>query len=279
MGIMGREFGMNGLKLTALKEDGKRTYFTVGDVCVGRDFLLIAGPCSVESEAQIMEAAKWVKASGANVLRGGTFKPRMSPYSFQGLGREGILLLKQAGKEFNLPVVTEVTDTRDVEFVAKYADILQIGARNMQNFSLLEEVGKTNRPVLLKRGMTATLEEFLNSAEYILSAGNPHVILCERGIRTFEPYTRNTLDLSAVPALKTLTHLPIIVDPSHATGRRELVVPMSLSAVAAGCDGLEIEMHPTPETALSDAEQQLTEEELLNLVKKVKKSVEFHKTL
>ena len=270
---------MDGLKLAALKEGQERTCFTVGNLCVGRDFLLIAGPCSVESEAQIMEAAKWVKAAGANVLRGGTFKPRMSPYSFQGLGRDGLLLLEKAGREFDLPVITEVTDTRDVEFVAEYADIVQIGARNMQNFSLLEEVGKADKPVLLKRGMTATLEEFLNSAEYIMSAGNPRVILCERGIRTFEPYTRNTLDLSAVPALKTLTHLPVIVDPSHATGRRELVLPMSLAAVAAGCNGLEIEMHPTPEVALSDAEQQLTGEELQNLAEKVRKAVEFRQNL
>ena len=270
---------MDGLKLTARKEGQENTCFMVGDLCVGRDFLLIAGPCSVESETQIMESAKWVKASGANVLRGGTFKPRMSPYSFQGLGREGLLLLEKAGKEVGLPVITEVTDTRDVEFVAKHADFIQIGARNMQNFSLLEEVGKTNRPVLLKRGMTATLEEFLNSAEYILSSDNSQVILCERGIRTFEPYTRNTLDLSAVPALKELTHLPIIVDPSHATGRRGLVPPMSLAAVAAGCDGLEIEMHPTPEKALSDAEQQLTGEELAELAEKVRKAVEFRKNL
>ena len=270
---------MDGLKLTALKERQQRTSFMVGDVCVGRDFLLIAGPCAVESEEQIFEAAKLAKAAGANVLRGGTFKPRMSPYSFQGLGREGLELLKNAGDTCHLPVVTEVTDTRDVEFVAEYADIVQIGARNMQNFSLLEEVGKVDKPVLLKRGMTATLEEFLNSAEYILSAGNSRVILCERGIRTFEPYTRNTLDLSAVPALKELTHLPVIVDPSHATGRRKLVPAMSLAAVAAGCDGLEIEMHPTPEKALSDSEQQLNGAELAELSEKIKKAVEFRKNL
>ncbi len=270
---------MDGLKYAVRKEGQETTCFTVGNLCVGRDFLLIAGPCSVESETQIMEAAKWVKACGANVLRGGTFKPRMSPYSFRGLGREGLLMLEKAGKEYDLPIITEVTDTRDVEFVAKHADFIQIGARNMQNFSLLEEVGKTNKPILLKRGMTATLEEFLNSAEYILSSNNSQVILCERGIRTFEPYTRNTLDLSAVPALKTLTHLPIIVDPSHATGRRELVLPMSLAAVAAGCDGLEIEMHPTPEKALSDAEQQLTGEGMLQLAEKVKKAVEFRENL
>ena len=270
---------MDGLKYTARKEGQADTCFMVGNLCIGRDFLLIAGPCSVESEAQILEAARWVKASGANVLRGGTFKPRMSPYSFQGLGREGLLMLEKAGKEFDLPVITEVTDPRDVEFVAKHADFIQIGARNMQNFSLLEEVGKAKKPVLLKRGMAATLEEFLNSAEYILSSNNFQVILCERGIRTFEPYTRNTLDLSAVPVLKALTHLPIIVDPSHATGHRELVLPMSLAAVAAGCDGLEIEMHPAPEKALSDAEQQLTGEELIKLAEKVKKAVEFRRNL
>ena len=270
---------MKGLKLTACRTGQERTCFTVGNACVGRDFLLIAGPCAVESETQIFEAARLAKAAGANVLRGGTFKPRMSPYSFQGLGREGLKLLKKAGEMYALPIVTEVTDTRDVEFVAEYADIVQIGARNMQNFSLLEEVGKMDKPVLLKRGMTATLEEWLNSAEYIMSAGNSRVILCERGIRTFEPYTRNTLDLSAVPALKALTHLPIIVDPSHATGRRELVLPMSIAAVAAGSDGLEIEMHPTPEKALSDAEQQLTGEELTELIEKVKKAVEFRNNL
>ena len=270
---------MDGLKFTALKAGQQRTTFMVGEVCVGRDFLLIAGPCSVESEEQIFNAAKLAKAAGANVLRGGTFKPRMSPYSFQGLGREGLKLLKKAGEMYALPIVTEVTDTREVEFVAKYADIVQIGARNMQNFSLLEEVGKMDKPVLLKRGMTATLEEWLNSAEYIMSAGNFRVILCERGIRTFEPYTRNTLDLSAVPALKELTHLPVIVDPSHATGRRKLVPAMSLAAVAAGCDGLEIEMHPAPETALSDAEQQLNGEELAILAQKVRKAVEFRNNL
>lgn len=270
---------MKGLKLAGCQMGQERTEFMVGQVCIGRDFLLIAGPCSVESESQIMEAATLAKACGANVLRGGTFKPRMSPYSFQGLGREGLKLLHKAGKLVSLPIVTEVTDTRDAAFVAEYADIIQIGARNMQNFSLLEEVGKLDRPILLKRGMNATLEEWLNSAEYIMSAGNAHVILCERGIRTFEPYTRNTLDLSAIPALKELTHLPIIVDPSHATGRRELVLPMSLAAVAAGCDGLEIEMHPDPEKALSDAEQQLSGEELAALMEKVKKAVEFRRNL
>ena len=270
---------MKELRLTGLKAGQERTSFAVGDLCVGRDFLLIAGPCSVESEQQIIESAKLAKACGANVLRGGTFKPRMSPYSFQGLGREGLKLLKKAGEMYALPIITEVTDTRDAEFVTEYADIIQIGARNMQNYALLEELGKSKKPILLKRGMNATLEEWLNSAEYIMSAGNPCVILCERGIRTFEPYTRNTLDLSAVPALKELTHLPVIVDPSHATGRRELVLPMSLAAVASGCDGLEIEMHPDPEKALSDAEQQISGEDLALLIEKVRKAVEFRKTL
>jgi len=217
----------------------------------------MAGPCAVESESQIIAAAQAVKAAGAGLLRGGAFKPRTSPYAFQGLGLEGLKLLAKARKETGLPVVTEVIDPRDVVWVAEYADILQIGARNMQNFSLLREVGRAGKPVLLKRGMYSTLEEWLNCAEYILAEGNPSVILCERGIRTFETYTRNTLDLSIVPAAKEATHLPVIVDPSHGTGRLSLIAPMCLAAAAAGADGLEIEVHPNPQAALSDNDQQM----------------------
>jgi 3-deoxy-7-phosphoheptulonate synthase len=212
----------------------------------------------VESEEQILESARAVKAAGADMLRGGAFKPRTSPYAFQGLGLHGLKLLAQAGKDTGLPIVTEVIDPRDVSWVAEFADVLQIGTRNMQNFSLLKEVGQTGRPVLLKRGMYSTLEEWLNCAEYILSEGNPNVILCERGIRTFETYTRNTLDLSAVPAIKELTHLPIIIDPTHSTGRITLIGPMSLAAVAAGADGMIVEVHYKPAEALCDADQALT---------------------
>ena len=270
---------MKGLKLCALPESGERTSFRVGDVEIGKDFLMIAGPCSVESEEQIMEAARLAKAAGANMLRGGAYKPRTSPYSFQGLGRVGLHYLRRAGDAVGLPIITEVVDTRDVFLVAEYTDVLQIGARNMQNFTLLTEVGKTNKPVLLKRGMNATIEEWLNCAEYILMGGNKNVMLCERGIRTYETFTRNTLDLSAVTALKELTHLPVIVDPSHATGRREMVKPMSLAAVIAGCDGLEVEMHPNPPAALSDADQQLNGPEMKDLIEAVKRTVEFRKTV
>lgn len=255
------------------------TRFQVGDVVVGGEFVIIAGPCSVESEKQIMESARIAKECGANILRGGAYKPRTSPYSFQGLGRIGLSFLRKAGDAYNLPIITEVVDTRDVYLVAEYTDILQIGARNMQNFTLLQEVGKCDKPVLLKRGMNATIEEWLNCAEYILNEGNRKVIMCERGIRTFETYTRNTLDLSAVNALKELTHLPIFVDPSHATGRRDMIKPMSLAAVIAGCDGLEIEMHPDPSVALSDAEQQLKGFQLFDVIKSVKRTVEFRKTV
>jgi 3-deoxy-7-phosphoheptulonate synthase len=245
------------LKLAAARPDGSRTVIEVGGIGIGRDFAVMAGPCAVESESQIIAAAQAVKAAGAGLLRGGAFKPRTSPYAFQGLGLEGLKLLAKARKETGLPVVTEVIDPRDVVWVAEYADILQIGARNMQNFSLLREVGRAGKPVLLKRGMYSTLEEWLNCAEYILAEGNPSVILCERGIRTFETYTRNTLDLSIVPAAKEATHLPVIVDPSHGTGRLSLIAPMCLAAAAAGADGLEIEVHPNPQAALSDNDQQM----------------------
>lgn len=248
---------MKNLKLVTGNSD-ERTVVTVGDLKVGRDFAVMAGPCSVESEHQTLESARAVKAAGADMLRGGAFKPRTSPYSFQGLGLQGLKILAQAREETGLPIITEVTDPRDVSWVAEFADVLQIGTRNMQNFSLLKEVGQAGRPVLLKRGMYSTLEEWLNCAEYILSEGNPDVILCERGIRTFESYTRNTLDLSAVPAIKELTHLPIVIDPTHSTGRLSLIEPMSLAAVAAGADGLLIEVHHRPEEALCDADQALT---------------------
>lgn len=237
---------------------------------------MVAGPCSVESRKQMLEIAQDVKNAGASGLRGGAFKPRTSPYAFQGLGEEGLKILKEASKLTGLPVVTEAMDTRDVELVAKYADVIQLGARNMQNFSLLKEVGKTGKPVLLKRGGGSTIEELLMSAEYIMSEGNRNVMLCERGIRTIENYTRNTLDLSAVPVIKKLTHLPVIVDPSHGTGRWDLVLPMSLAAVACGCDGLIIEVHTKPDEALSDGAQSLkpkTFEELIDQVKKVAKAI------
>jgi 3-deoxy-7-phosphoheptulonate synthase len=248
---------MKNLKLSA-RETEQRTIINVSNVAFGRDFVVIAGPCSIESEFQIIETARAVKSAGADMLRGGAFKPRTSPYAFQGLGLRGLKLLARAGKETGLPIVTEVIDPRDVSWVAEFSDILQIGTRNMQNFSLLKEVGQSSRPVLLKRGMHSTLEEWLNCAEYILSEGNPNVILCERGIRTFEKYTRNTLDLSAVPAIKELTHLPIIVDPTHSTGRVNLIGPMSMAAVAAGADGIIVEVHHKPEEALCDADQALT---------------------
>jgi len=237
----------------------------------GQKIAVIAGPCSVENKAEIIEVALAVKAAGAVALRGGAFKPRSSPYSFQGLGKEGLEILREAKKITGLPIVTEVLDTREVSLVAEYADVVQIGARNMQNFTLLREVGKTGKPVLLKRGSGATIEEFLMSAEYILSEGNRNVILCERGIRTLETYTRNTLDLSAVPVIKKLSHLPIVVDPSHGTGRWDLVPPMAKAAVAAGADGLMIEVHPHPDEALSDGPQSLKPDTFAELMRDLKK--------
>jgi len=259
---------MDNIKLVS-RENKERTIIEVGELKIGQKFVLIAGPCSIESEEQMLKTAYAVKQAGANILRGGAFKPRTSPYAFQGLGLKGLKILEKIGKETGLPVVTEVLDTRDVSWVCEYVDILQIGARNMQNFSLLKEVGKTNKPVLLKRGMYSTLAEWLNCAEYILNEGNPNVILCERGIRTFETYTRNTLDLSAVPAIKELSHLPIIVDPTHSTGKVSLIPPMSLAAVVAGADGLIIEVHHNPAEALSDKDQALRPEEFAVLAQQV----------
>jgi 3-deoxy-7-phosphoheptulonate synthase len=228
--------------------------FAVGD----GGFTVIAGPCAVESESQILECAHFLKAQGANVLRGGAYKPRTSPYTFQGMEVEGLELLARAREETGLAIITEVVSAEDVEKVGEFADILQVGSRNMQNSRLLRRVGKSDRPVFLKRGQSATLEEFLLAAEYIVAEGNTNVILCERGIRTFEHYTRNTLDIAAVPLLKQLSHLPVIVDPSHATGRRDLVAPLAIAALAAGADGVMVEVHPDPENALSDGPQSLT---------------------
>lgn len=241
------------------------------DVFVGskHPIFVMAGPCSVESREQIIETAIAVKKAGARALRGGAFKPRTSPYSFQGMGEEGLKLLAEARDKTGLPIVTEAMDTREIAVVEKYSDIIQIGARNMQNFSLLKEVGKTGKPVLLKRGSGSTIEELLMSAEYIMSEGNHNVMLCERGIRTIETYTRNTLDLAAVPVIKKLSHLPVVIDPSHGTGKWDLVTPMAQAAVAAGCDGLMIEVHPNPEEAMSDGPQSLKPEKFEELMKKI----------
>jgi 3-deoxy-7-phosphoheptulonate synthase len=234
-----------------------------------KKLLIIAGPCAVESEAQLLKTAKAVKKAGATMLRGGAYKPRTSPHSFQGLGEVGLQLLAKAKHETGLPIVTEVMDTRDVELVSQYADVLQIGARNMQNFSLLKEVGRTKKTILLKRGLSATVEEWLLAAEYIKKEGNNDIILCERGVRTFETSTRNTLDLNSVALLKLRGNYTVIVDPSHATGKRELVLPLSKAALATGADGLIIEVHPDPETALSDGPQSLTLPEFTKLMREL----------
>ncbi|MGC8964165.1 MAG: 3-deoxy-7-phosphoheptulonate synthase [Brevinematia bacterium] len=247
------------------------TVIDVGTVKIGSDELaVIAGPCSVETKDQITYVAKEVKRYGANILRGGAFKPRTSPYSFQGLGKEGLELLKMAKEATGLPIITEVLDPRDVELVNEYADILQIGTRNAQNFPLLKEVGKIRKPVLLKRGLAMKADEWVMSAEYIMAGGNYNVILCERGIRTFETATRNTLDINIIPVMKERTHLPIILDPSHATGKSKYVHDMALAAVAAGADGIMIEVHNDPENAWSDGEQSITPEQFGKLMEKVK---------
>ncbi len=245
-------------KLTSREFHPEDTVIPILDTVIGDGSLtMMAGPCSIESREQLFETADAVKAAGATIIRGGAFKPRTSPYSFQGLGIQGLRFLAEVRERTGLPVITEVMEPSQVDIVAEYADILQIGTRNMQNYSLLRDVGRVARPVMLKRGYGATVEEFLMAAEYIVSSGNPNVILCERGIRTFETYTRNTLDLAAVPLLHKLTHLPIVVDPSHATGKRWLVKPLAVGGVAVGADGIMVEVHPTPDDALSDAEQQL----------------------
>ncbi|MFW5647849.1 MAG: 3-deoxy-7-phosphoheptulonate synthase [Candidatus Alkaliphilus sp. MAG34] len=253
------------------------TVIDIGGVKIGGgNIAIIAGPCSVESEEQLMCIAGDVKALGAHILRGGAFKPRTSPYSFQGLGEEGLKILKKAKEETGMPIVTEVMCTEIFDIVETYTDILQIGARNMQNFPLLKRAGKSNKPVLLKRGMSATVEELLMSAEYIMSGGNTKVILCERGIRTFETYTRNTLDISVVPAIKELSHLPIIVDPSHASGRWAMIKPLSRAAIAVGADGLMIEVHNDPENALSDGAQSLKPEKFGQLMEEINRIVTIH---
>jgi len=254
-------------KLTSREFHPEDTVIRVLDAVVGDGGLTVmAGPCSVESRDQLMETADAVAAAGATILRGGAFKPRTSPYAFQGLGVEALRYLAEARDRTGLPTITEVMEPNQVDIVAEYVDILQIGARNMQNYSLLNAAGRVARPVMLKRGFGATVEELLMAAEYIVAAGNPNVILCERGIRTFETYTRNTLDLAAVPLLHHLTHLPVIVDPSHATGKRWLVKPLAIGGVAVGADGVMVEVHPTPEEALSDAEQQLNPGQFADLM-------------
>jgi len=251
------------------------TTVKVGDQVIGDGSIqLIAGPCAVEGWDKFLEVAQMVKDAGATMLRGGAFKPRTSPYSFQGLEEEGLKILAEARKVTGLPVVSEVMDPRMIDTVARYVDIMQVGARNMQNFFLLRELGKCNKPILLKRGPSATIEEWIMAAEYIISSGNDQVIMCERGIRTFENYTRNTLDLSAVPIIKQLTHLPVIVDPSHGTGKWKLVEPMAMAAVGAGCDGLIVEVHQNPSEAMSDGPQSLTPENFRNMAKKVRKLAE-----
>ncbi|MBN2444435.1 MAG: 3-deoxy-7-phosphoheptulonate synthase [Spirochaetales bacterium] len=236
----------------------------------GKDLAVIAGPCSIESESQILTAATVVKETGASCLRGGAYKPRSSPYAFQGTGEKGLRMLKEAGDKVQLPVVTELLDADDLPLLREYCDIIQIGARNCQNFALLKKVGKIKQPVLLKRGLSTTIEELLLAAEYILSGGNMQVILCERGIRTFEHETRNTLDISAIPLLKQKTHLPVIADPSHAAGNWRLIEPLSLAAVAAGADGIMIEMHPTPKTALCDGKQSLNPEKFRHVMENIR---------
>jgi len=256
---------------TTVKVDG----VTIG----GREIVVMAGPCAVESEQQLLETARAVKAAGATILRGGAFKPSTSPYQFRGLGERGLELLAQVKKEVGLPIITEVMTPGEVAMVAGYSDILQIGARNMQNFNLLEEVGKTGKPVMLKRGISATVQEWLLAAEYILTQGNERLILCERGIRTFETYTRNTLDISVIPIIEKVSHLPVIADPSHGTGKWYLATPMALAAVAAGADGVMVEVHPHPDLALKDGAQSLTFanfQQLMSQLKSVAEAVGRH---
>ena len=263
-------------KLASREFHPQSTVIDVGGVKIGDgEPVIMAGPCAVESLEQVLAAAEIVKKGGAQFLRGGAYKPRTSPYSFQGLEVEGLKYLAEAREKTGLKIITEVTTVEGIEPVAEYSDILQIGARNMQNFGLLKEVGKCGKPVMLKRGLAATIDEWLNAAEYIMNEGNPDVILCERGIRTYETYTRNTLDLSAVAAVKHLSHLPIIVDPSHGTGKWRMIKPMAFAAVACGADGLMMEVHPNPAKALSDGSQSLTAENYLELMDGVKKLAKF----
>lgn len=259
-------------KLTNRLYHPEDTVVKVGKYQIGgNNITIIAGPCSVESREQINRTADGVKRAGAHLLRGGAYKPRTSPYDFQGLKEEGLELLKESRERTGMPIVTEVVSPELVEKVSEYADLLQIGARNMQNYELLKEVGQANKPVLLKRGISATIEEFLLAAEYIIFTGNENVILCERGIRTFEKYTRNTLDLSAVALIKQMSHLPVIVDPSHASGRKDLIIPLAKAAIAAGADGVMVEVHHQPELALSDGQQSLTLEMFGEMMSEVRK--------
>ena len=263
-------------KLVSREFKPEDTVIDIGGVKIGTGHLTVmAGPCAVESMEQLMEAAECVKKYGAKFLRGGAFKPRTSPYDFQGLAEEGLKMLREAADKTGLKVVTEIVNINDVGIITKYADMIQIGARNMQNFQLLKEVGKVHTPVLLKRGLSATISEWLNAAEYIMAGGNDNVALCERGIRTYETYTRNTLDLSAVAAIKELSHLPVIVDPSHGTGRWQMVPAMARAAIAAGADGLIIEVHPHPEVALSDGDQSLTPENFQKAMDEVRNIARF----
>jgi 3-deoxy-7-phosphoheptulonate synthase len=257
-------------KLALRESHPDDTIIDVGGVAVGgKDLTLVAGPCAVESRRQLFEMAERAKAAGAHLLRGGAYKPRTSPYSFQGLGEEALKLLADVRASVGLPVVSEAVDEESTALAARYVDVIQIGARNMQNYVLLKRVARTGKPVLLKRGVAATLEEFLGAAEYILAEGNPNVILCERGIRTFSDYTRNTLDLSIVPVIKALSHLPIITDPSHATGRRDIVLALARASIAAGADGVMVEVHPLPAEALSDGQQSLHPEQLETLAREL----------
>jgi 3-deoxy-7-phosphoheptulonate synthase len=257
-------------KLVATEARSAPSIVSVGNIDIGRDaVVVIAGPCAIETEEQAMAAARAAKTAGAHILRGDAYKHRTSPYAFQGLAKHGLEILKQMRAETGMPVVTEVLQTSDVELVASYVDILRVGARNMQNFQLLREIGKLHKPVMLKRGLSSTIEEWLMAAEYIAQQGNQEIVLCERGIRTFEPMTRNTLDLSAVPIVHKLSHLPVIVDPSHASGKRELVLPLAAAAVAVGADGVMVDVHPRPEVALCDGPQALTTEEVLPLVEEL----------
>ncbi len=262
---------IDSFKLVSKTFKPESSIIKVGNVKIGSDkVVIIAGPCAIENHDQLLSIAKDIKEKGAHILRGGAFKPRTSPYSFQGLEEQGLKFLHEAKMETGLPIVSEVISLKTLEIALKYVDMIQIGARNMQNFQLLREIGKTDKPVLLKRGLSATIEEWLNAAEYIMSEGNYNIVLCERGIRTFETYTRNTLDLSSVPIIKLKSHLPIIVDPSHATGSWKLVSPMSRAAIAAGADGLMVEVHPDPKHALSDGPQSITPKKFNELTEQIK---------
>lgn len=267
-------------KLAGRELKKERTVITIDGRTIGGGTLAVmAGPCAIESEEQIHQTATLVAAAGANILRGGAFKPRTSPYDFQGLGETGLKYMQRAAKQNNLLSVSEVMDTQDIDLIANYVDILQIGARNMQNFSLLKQVGKAGKPVLLKRGLSATYMDFLMAAEYILQTGNPNVILCERGIRTFETHARNTLDIAAVPILHELSHLPVIIDPSHGTGIRSVVPPMAYAAIAAGADGIMVEVHPEPDKAMSDAQQTISPEsftEMMRVLRLIGQAVNIH---